>query len=106
MSKHTPGPWRYQEDSDRYTHIVRSPTNRIVHQGPQHDDAICEANARLIAAAPELYDTLKRILDGFAQGVFVRDVTYDANPDWAIKLLPFLKLLGEAQTAIFKAEAI
>lgn len=50
-SKHTRGPWFYQEDSDVYTHIVRPtdfPGRIICHLGQEY-----EANARLISAAPE-----------------------------------------------------
>lgn len=57
-SKHTPGPWAYQEDSDVYTHIVRGPGNRFICQLAQTTSAEIEANARLIAAAPELLDAL------------------------------------------------
>lgn len=60
---HTPGPWTYQEESDAYTHIVRSPTNMIVHQGPQWMDGVTEANARLIATAPELLEACKRLVE-------------------------------------------
>src|SRR5438874_12221595 len=49
-----------------------------------------EANARLIAAAPDLLDALKTILQGFADGVFVRDLTHDAEADWALRLVPFI----------------
>jgi hypothetical protein len=42
---------------------------------------------------------LKTILRGFGEGVFVRSVVNTADT-----ILPFLKVLGEAQTAIFKAE--
>lgn len=59
--KPTPGPWHYQENSDAYTHIVRGPTNYIVHQGPQHTDGVAEANARLIAAAPDLLKALSQM---------------------------------------------
>jgi len=59
MSKHTPGPWAYQEDSDAYTHIVRGPNNRFICQLNQSTSAEIEANARLIAAAPELLSALQ-----------------------------------------------
>ena len=65
MSKHTPGPWRYQEGSDPYTHIVRAGETglgRFVVQCGQSRDGIEEANARLIAAAPEMLLALYRIL--------------------------------------------
>jgi hypothetical protein len=52
MSEHTPGPWGYQENSDAYTHIVRG----------QNTTGTSEANARLIAAAPELYEELENMV--------------------------------------------
>lgn len=53
-AKHTPGPWRYQEESDAYTHIVRAGENFFVCQLPQSTRGRAEADARLIAAAPDL----------------------------------------------------
>lgn len=53
--KWTPGPWRYQEKSDAYTHIVRGPNGRFMIQFSQDPRGESEANARLTAAAPELY---------------------------------------------------
>ncbi|RIA19703.1 hypothetical protein DFO63_4079 [Stenotrophomonas sp. AG209] len=55
-SKHTPGPWAYQEDSDAYTHIVRGSSNRFICQLAQTTSAEIEANARLIASAPESHE--------------------------------------------------
>ncbi|MCA8326236.1 hypothetical protein LGN29_39395 [Burkholderia cepacia] len=48
----TPMPWRYQENSDVYTHIVRSDANpgMIVAYGPQSSSGQVEADARFIAA--------------------------------------------------------
>ena len=59
MPKHTPGPWHYQEDSDAYTHIVRGPTGKIIASTAQNSSGEAEANARLIAAAPEMEKCLK-----------------------------------------------
>lgn len=59
---------------------------------------------RLLDAAPEMLEALKGILDGFAQGIFVRDISRDADSSWAVRLLPFLSVLGRAKTAIIKAE--
>jgi hypothetical protein len=67
--KHTPGPWLYQEKSDAYTHIVRGPSGQYVAGCGQCSHGECEANARLIAAAPEMLQTLESIattLDKFA----------------------------------------
>jgi hypothetical protein len=58
---HTPGPWRYQEGADKYTHIVRAGENRFVCQQPQNDEG--RANARLIAAAPDLLAALQEMVD-------------------------------------------
>lgn len=54
--KGTPGNWFYQENSDVYTHIVR-PADRpgvIITHLAQDSSGVTEADARLIAAAPEL----------------------------------------------------
>lgn len=69
-SKHTPGPWAYQEDSDAYTHIVRGPGNRFICQLAQTTSAEIEANARLIAAAPELLGALSRAVRETEQFLF------------------------------------
>jgi hypothetical protein len=72
MSKHTPGPWRtgslisynaetgepeafvYRLDPDNYEETAH---NRIRVRGSASMD--CDADARLIAAAPDLYDLLR-----------------------------------------------
>lgn len=58
-AKHTPGPWHYQKESDAYTHIVRDCEGAMIASTPQWSNGIAEANARLIAAAPELLEALK-----------------------------------------------
>lgn len=90
MSKqHTPGPWRV-------THIGThaSPNNHVhtfeVYTDPtnEHDNAIGSANARLIAAAPELLEALKEL-----------HVLLDEHePNWYLKLHD-----NHAKTAIKKA---
>jgi beta-phosphoglucomutase-like phosphatase (HAD superfamily) len=62
MSKHTPGPWHYQEKSDAYTHIVRAGERRFITQLSQDTSGEAEANARLMAAAPELLESAKSLL--------------------------------------------
>lgn len=73
-SKHTPGPWRYDFDGDDFP-IVGRPTWECTRYGvkgewsialvhclgeeSQEDGNEAEANARLIAAAPELLEALK-----------------------------------------------
>jgi hypothetical protein len=71
---HTPGPWvkgRYGElqGSDGATVCVKGLGVSISLSGDPYP--VAEANARLIAAAPDMYEALKeaeRILDYFANG--------------------------------------
>jgi len=39
---------------------------------------------------------LETILRGFDEGVFVRDISNDSDPMWAIKLFPFIQALALA----------
>lgn len=71
MSKHTPGPWKAVKTTNTPWSIV------VNHDGPlpnEHQGDLLtqisglrwesdEANAHLIAAAPELLEALKRILE-------------------------------------------
>lgn len=79
QSKHTPGPWRLEQDttlvwgacdpddsSDRgmgypIAECRISPTSHLWAKEPKLDEG--EANARLIAAAPKLKDALTAMLD-------------------------------------------
>ena len=55
MEKHTPGPWRVEDD--KYILANKKLVAKIVG-GPQGK----KANARLIAAAPELLEALEFVL--------------------------------------------
>lgn len=57
--KITEGKWIYQEDSDVYTHIVRPAENlnRIIATCGQDSTGESEANAHLIASAPDLLES-------------------------------------------------
>lgn len=73
--KHTPGPWRINQDDRTTVYVLREVL------GGAEEPAICatvasgiaslplaeaEANARLIAAAPDLYEVCKLMLDYMA----------------------------------------
>jgi hypothetical protein len=71
-SKHTPGPWILAETVENRFQKTDMRRVRAEHEGTEHG-AVCEvygvrdgstaaANARLIAAAPELLEALKRLL--------------------------------------------
>jgi hypothetical protein len=83
VSRHTPGPWR--------------PSGPLVKS--QHGDVLAEcweecqeANARLIAAAPDLIDIAQAIYQPFLEGTLYSDHDYAAE------------LLGRLRKAIAKAE--
>lgn len=68
----TPGPWQVsgiRQSSDKYKGHMVGPDGDGVVVVPYNDkDHIeCLANARLIAAAPEMYDVLKEAADCLAE---------------------------------------
>lgn len=61
--KHTPGPWEIGE----YPHVVEDGLGEEVallsfRKGDEDDNPERDANGKLIAAAPEMYAALKRII--------------------------------------------
>lgn len=70
MSKHTPGPWKWADHTTSCEIVGKFPKSKnsfvSVHcwpedpaYGPSHEEAV--ANARLIAAAPDLLETIRRL---------------------------------------------
>lgn len=75
--KHTPGPWEYVRDEDGSFDVCQQTGAPIttwssdvcrVYQinGTQPED-VAEANARLIAAAPELLEALELLVEDFTE---------------------------------------
>ena len=70
MSKHTPAPWKWHDD---YSQLYQSKydcvaSDVVVLDGHQMLDGIREvrfANARLIAAAPDLFELVQDMLANF-----------------------------------------
>ena len=65
MSKHTPGPWHVGGPNkctiyDKHGQRLANSFEGVM--ATQRTDSECEANARLIAAAPELLDALVNLL--------------------------------------------
>lgn len=60
---HTPGPWLAQHDPRAgYTDIMQDGLpGPLIASVPDEGEPVQEANARLIAAAPELLEALERI---------------------------------------------
>lgn len=97
-AKHTPGPWRVSKDGDT---VVPESTNALladVYDGSPSDKTdmeVTRANARLIAAAPEMLEASREIfleLDG----------RYDGAPD--SRTLWMGEHLTRLRAAIAKAE--
>ena len=73
MDKHTPGPWQMGESHETAVEvqIAREPFSRIatviggsrVLRGPSLSGDTMEANARLIAAAPDMLEALRKVDD-------------------------------------------
>jgi ribosomal protein RSM22 (predicted rRNA methylase) len=59
MSKHTPGPWEALKNNYGQVLIVVRSTKDFVCAVPDE----CEADAKLISAAPDLLAALKSIID-------------------------------------------
>ena len=68
MAKHTPGPWQTVVEGHRLSVWAEGYGFIHTHESPQVNVKaleIADANARLIAAAPELLEALKVIMTEF-----------------------------------------
>lgn len=102
---HTPGPWTMvgrEIFGNAFDQSARLICDRVRGGSPQAADA----NARLIAAAPEMLAVLKDIIAQFESGAFVRSTESDGCSDWAIKAAKPLATLATAMTVILKAEGV
>lgn len=80
MSKHTPGPWLAERDGSDNWNVVSPAFTGFDYfvvgtEGLYRGDGSDEANARLIAAAPELLAALESLRDGVLN---IRGVDVDA----------------------------
>ena len=79
-TKHTPGPWRYQSETSQSFGDPVSITRFEVYTatGLFGHPATCsvEADAKLIASAPELLEALQRL-----HGILSQTVFYDSYPE-------------------------
>jgi hypothetical protein len=69
MSNHTPGPWKVSRRFDVYQDTKKPgvggtfiASTKGVSELPESVNQVCEADAKLIAAAPELLKALQDIL--------------------------------------------
>lgn len=62
MSNHTPGPWKANFAISGSVYIFGGDRNFVCVFNEWRDEANQEANARLIAAAPDLLEVLEKLL--------------------------------------------
>lgn len=65
MSAHTPGPW--SADAEGCEIFSPSANGRVAMVGERSDIEVERANARLIAAAPDLLTSLEKMLEVYWQ---------------------------------------
>ena len=108
--KHTPGPWVIDSDGDGKANAIVTSTHTAsldddiceVYGGNKDDDDIRKANARLIAAAPELLEAIREVV-----GFFDCAVEINALQKMALLLAHFddnLEEIKRLQTAIAEEE--
>ena len=112
----TPGPWKWTDTQERgcwVSGVLRGKfmdkdyVYPIINSRGVIDGLRVEvdlANAYLIAAAPDLLEALKALLDQFDAGYFVRNTEGDGSPDWVIKAARSVRTLAAGLQAIAKAE--
>ena len=96
VTKHTPGPWMPHHDKGRlYVETHRDDVICMVAKGlgTQED----QANANLIAAAPELLEALQEMVAGDAEAIAEADALGVPFPD------EMLTAYRRAVAAIYKA---
>ena len=100
---HTEGTWSVEQGINDFD-IVVSCEGRATARLAGYIQR--EADADLIAAAPELLAASKAVLAQFAAGLFVRNTDSDGCSDWALKAAAPLRDLAALTQAIAKAEGL
>jgi hypothetical protein len=91
MSKHAPGPWKVTSES--HNPLIECEDGYVIAQIKGVSLSVegfdCEANARLIAAAPRMYELLVEARK------IVRDMPPDWNYQWDVLAMAIRNLLDE-----------
>jgi len=86
--------WQYVHDDydgppdDRHGHAASEQACRDEIDA-WHDEQRAELDAAIV-----------KVLDGFDEGVFVRNIDGDTEPGWAVKLSPYLAAIGVLARAV------
>lgn len=94
MSGHTKGPWRVDPDDELCIETADGKTTLAVLDMHTDEDA---ENAKLIAAAPEMLETLQELWALIEDGQLVRNISNDHKSDWALKQVGLVKTLKKLQ---------
>lgn len=98
MSEWTKGPWRWRDpsgDGESPMPVVVRESNELVCEvdmGPNQD-----ANARLIAAAPDLYEALAECIEGYEYACAYKG-------DYFVKKHGDAETIAKARSALAKAK--
>jgi len=94
IEQHTQGPWEYGEDCDNewYFAAASNPNVQLGWVCP-NEESTQEANARLIAAAPELLEALKDLEAGYER---LKDQGYPVSDCQKQARAAIAKARGEA----------
>jgi hypothetical protein len=88
--RHTPGPWEVSSHQDNEQIVIRSINGIVANLDSNKDDRIsvgeCLANAKLIAAAPEMLQALKWLLDDAMERNETTDHDGQLYADWEFAL--------------------
>jgi len=105
MSKHTPTPWRL----DHWGNVVDG-QGPVLFSGMTltggHHPAQSEADhnrdlvVRAVNSHAALVDALEQFMTWLDKGVLIRDITKDAQSDWAIRMMHFVNDLNKAKAAL------
>lgn len=90
----TPGPWTYGDDENGDCFVFIPDGHNLCFGDMETTDGCCWANARLIAAAPDLLEALKNL----SEACWAADIEGDLSS------LVSGSLLNAADAAIAKAE--
>jgi hypothetical protein len=67
-TKHTPGPWKVDGITGLLVAVVQGQAEILASHGDPLLYGTCDADARLIAAAPDLLAACQEIIDGMVDG--------------------------------------
>ena len=104
--KHTPGPWSVDENGRfiNYENPIVGKSFFLIHEkfepGFKNEQA---ANMALIAAAPEMLEALKNLLDLIENNWLVRNTEKDQEPGFALKQIGPLGKIRRAMDVVAKA---